>query len=129
MAARRIVLTLLLALAPHLDALADGFRMKDGRYAGGPVTVLELTRDQRVTVETKRIVVLTEKQKRILRRDAGVAPSVLQVYSLRTAGKDCTCFDFNISIWFEPERIEVPHRYLAGDAEAAERMDEVESIE
>lgn len=58
-----------------------------------------------------------------------MAPSVLQAYSLKTAGKDCTCFDFNISIWFEPARVEVPHRFLMSDADAERRMNEVEAIE
>src|SRR5512146_1860859 len=40
-------------------ASGDGFKMKDGRYASGPVTVLRLSPEQVLTVKTKRIVILT----------------------------------------------------------------------
>jgi hypothetical protein len=120
---------LLIVLVLPTVAQADGFQMKDGRYASGPVTVLALTADQVLTVKTKRVLILTEEQKGLLRRDTGVAPSVLYAYSLKTAGRDCTCFDFNISIWFEPMRVEVPHRFLLSDADAERKMDEIESIE
>lgn len=120
-------LVLTLSMTPHLEA--DAFQMKEGRYASGPVTVLDLTPQQIITVKTKRVLVLTNEQKALLTRDAGVAPSVLQTYSLKTAGKYCTCFDFNISIWFAATRVEVPHEFLVSDADAERKMNEVESIE
>ena len=118
--------TVMLAGGP---AFADGFQMKDGRYASGPVTILRLTPDQVLTIKTKRIVVLTPSQKAALKRDTGKAPTVLSVYSLKTAGKDCTDFDYNIAIWYQPTRVEVPHAFVMSDREAEAKADEFESIE
>lgn len=110
-------------------AFGDGMTIKDGRYADGPVTVLDLTDDQLVTVKTKRVVVLTKSQKERLAKDTGVAPSVLQVYSLRTATQDCTCGDYNTAIWFAARKIEVLHSFLVSDAEAERMADDREVIE
>ncbi len=110
-------------------ARGDGFQMKDGRYASGPVTVLRLSAEQVLTVKTKRVVVLTAGQKAALKRDTGKAPTVLSVYSLKTAGKDCTDFDYNIAIWYNPTRIEVPHAFVMSDREAEAKADEFDSIE
>jgi hypothetical protein len=110
-------------------AYADGFQMKNGRYASGPVTVLRLTPGQVITIKTKRVVVLTTEQKAALKRDTGKAPTVLSVYSLKVAGKDCTDFDYNIAIWYEPTRIEVPHAFVMSDREAEKKADEFEYVE
>jgi ABC-type Fe3+-hydroxamate transport system substrate-binding protein len=112
-----------------MSAYGDGFQMKDGRYASGPVTVLDLTPEQVATVKTKRIVLLTPEQKAALMREIGKAPSVLSVYSLKVAGKDCSDFDYNIAIWFQPTRIEVPHAFVMSDADAERKADEFDSIE
>lgn len=107
-------------------ARADGYVMKDGRYASGPVTVLTLTAEQLLTAKTKRVVVLIPAQKDLLKREAGLAPTVLSVHSLRIAGKDCTCGEYNIAIWFSPGQIEVPHGYLVSDEDAERSADEWE---
>ncbi len=111
-----------------LPAVADGYQMKDGRYASGPVTVIDLTPDQVLSTKTKRVVVLSSSQKALLLKEAGVAPSVLSIHSLNVAGKDCTCGEYNLAIWFSPEKIEVPHRYLVDDAEAEKAAENVETM-
>lgn len=124
---RKAIFVVLLVLVLPAQTWADGFKMKNGRYASGPVTVLDLTAEQLLTVRTMRVMVLTGAQKARLRAATGVAPGVLQVYSLKRAGTACTCFDFNISIWFAPERVEVPHQFLLSDADAEQYMDDLES--
>ena len=54
---------------------------------------------------------------------------MVSVYSAQDAGMDCTCFDYNIAIWCQPERIEVPHRFAMSDEEAEAKADEIDSIE
>ena len=110
-------------------ARADGYKMKDGRYADGPVTVLSLSPEQVLTTKTKRVVVLASVQKAQLKREAGVAPSVLSIHSLKVAGKDCTCGEYNIAIWFSPTQIEVPHQFLVTDEDAERSAEEWEGGE
>ncbi len=69
----------------------------------------------------------TASQKKSLQRSAQKAPTVLSIHSLKVAGKDCTCGEFNIAIWFKPTQIEVPHRYLLTDDEAAQANDEADA--
>jgi hypothetical protein len=93
------------------------------------VTVLSLTPQQIVTIKTKRVVLLTAEQKATLGRAAGKAPTVLSIHSLAVAGRDCTCGEYNFAIWFKPGLIEVPHRFLETDEEAARIADEWEGPE
>jgi hypothetical protein len=124
-----VLATVVAGLGASGAAFGDGMSFKDGRYADGPVTVLTLSNEQLVTVKTKRVVVLTKSQRDLLTSNTGLAPSVLQVYSVRAAGQDCTCFDYNVSIWFAPRQIEVPHHFLVSDTEAERKADEQEVIE
>ena len=125
---RTTLLTLALLALASPPALSDAYRMEGDRYADGPVTVLTLSDEQLVTVRTKRFLVLTDEQKHELFVETGVAPTALQVHSLRIAGKDCTCFEYNIAIWFEERRVEAPHAYLVSDEEAARRMDHLDRL-
>jgi len=120
---------LLLAAFPTVVA-AEGLRFAKGRLDEGPVTVLELSTQQQLQVRTKRVVVLTDEQKRVLQKEANVAPSLLSVYSTKAAvaGID-SCFEYNLSVWFEPTRIEVPHRFLVTDEKAAAKADEFDDID
>lgn len=114
----------LVLLASASDAVADGYKMKDGRYASGPVTVLRLSALQKRTARTSRIVVLDESQRKLLKREGGKGPTVLHIQSLKIAGKDCTCGQYNLAVWFAADAIEVPHSYLATDEAAAEIKDD-----
>jgi ABC-type Fe3+-hydroxamate transport system substrate-binding protein len=124
----RMLTGLAVALLLGSAANGDSFKMKDGRYASGPVTVLDLTPQQVVTAKTKRIVVLSPQQKALVKRDTGKGPTVLSLYSLKVAGLDCTDFDYNIAIWFQPTRVEVPHAFVMSDAEAEAKADEFEAV-
>jgi len=118
-----------LAAILFLPALgqADGYKMKDGRYASGPVTVLALSSEQALTARTARMVVLNPEQKRRLQRESRVAPTVLYIHSLAVAGKDCTCGEYNYAIWFQPDQIEVPHGALISDEQAARTLKDREA--
>jgi hypothetical protein len=72
---------------------------------------------------------LTAEHKKALKRASGKSPTVLSVYSLKTAGTNCTCFGYNIAIWFHPLRIEVPHKFVMSDQEAEAGADQFESID
>jgi len=121
------IVTLAAVLLLPAGTFADGYRMKDGRYASGPVTVLPLTAEQALTARTARVVVLNADQKQLLQREAQVAPTVLHIHSLAVAGKDCTCGQYNYAIWFRPDRIEVPHGPLISDEEAARAVEDEEA--
>lgn len=123
------ILTAVVALSTSV-AIADGLRFENGRLNEGVVTVLDLSEAQLLQVRTKRTVVLTDSQKRVLRKAAGISPTVLTVYSTKmaAAGID-SCFEYNVALWFEPTRIEVPHRFLVSDEDAVKKADDFDSIE
>ena len=121
-----IASTLLLSLLRAPATLADGMCIADGRFAGGKATLLTLTPQQALTARTKRVVVLTPSQQRRLAKAAHVAPTVLELYVPAVAKLDCTCFAFNVALLIAPTEIEVPHRYLVSDAEAARKTEEFE---
>ena len=119
--------SLLILLAFASGAAADGYQMKNGRYASGAVTVLKLSVQQMLTARTSRIVVLDDSQKELLKRESGKGPTVLYIHSLKVAGKDCTCGQYNFAVWFTPDAIEVPHSHLATDEAAAKVKDDADS--
>jgi len=72
---------------------ADGMPIENGRFAGGPTTVLTMTRDQTAALNAagkgnQRILVLTEGQRRRLHGAAGVAPVSLLIYNTREGEND-----------------------------------------
>jgi hypothetical protein len=107
------------ALALPAGALADGFRIEDGRYAGGRATVLALEAQQKASVESERKLVLTEAQQQVLAGETGTRAKEFLVYDLRRAENDCTCNAANVAFRFSDESVEIPHAYLVSDAEAA----------
>jgi len=104
----------------------DAMPIVAGRYSGGSATLLTLTTQQVLTARTKRVVVLTQAQQRRLVREAHVAPTVLDISLPAVAALDCTDFTFNVGLLIAPTEIEVPHRYLVSDNEAARRTKEFE---
>ena len=119
------LLLLVLFVAPR-PVRGDAMPIVPGRYSGGKATLLTLTAQQALTARTKRVVVLTPSQQRRLLREAHVAPTVLDVSLPAVAALDCTDFTFNVGLLIAPTEIEVPHRYLVSDDEAARRTKDFE---
>jgi hypothetical protein len=125
----KFLIALLAAASFAVDVLADGMPIKDGRFVGGPTTVLKLTQAQIVALKTTRMIKVTPAQKARLVRDAGVAASELEVYDTRRHENDCTCHAWNRALRFSETQIEVPHPYLVSDEDAARRQKEVDDID
>jgi hypothetical protein len=127
MASRALGIVLLgwLLAAPG-PAGADGFPVANGRYAGGPATILELDAGQRASIDQARQLVLTASQQDRLFREAGTRASEFLVYDLRLAESDCTCNAANVAFRFSEDQVEVAHLYLMTDDEAARRRAEFE---
>lgn len=124
---RSLVAGLVLGLLVASLAAADNIPFENGRLAAGPVTVLAITSEQVLTIRTNRVAVLTRKQKAKLRKEAGIAPSVLEVHTIKGAELGIHgCFAYNFAVWFAPDRIEVPHEYLLSDEDAAKKADEMD---
>jgi hypothetical protein len=100
-------------------AFADGMPIRNGRFSGGPSTVLALTPDQASALRRNeergefKVLVLSDVQRRRLLESAGTAPASLDVYDTRKGENDCTCEAENRGLWFEEGSVEVPHAYLS----------------
>ncbi len=122
------VLLLLLFLSAPLCLYADGFALKDGRYAGGPVVQIKLTKIQNNLVSNNfksgRVIKLTKLQQTKIKTEAklNVAPTKLEIYHAEDLANDCTCFVANIGFDFKPGWIEAPMEYLCSDKEAEARQ-------
>ena len=95
-----------------LLALLDGMPIRDGRFAGGPVTILSLDADQVRALEVDRDLRLTGAQRLALYRSAGATARTLWIYDTRIGENDCTCDAENLGLRFSGAQIEVPHAYL-----------------
>jgi hypothetical protein len=90
----------------------DGMPLRDGRFTGGPVTVLALSEDQMRSLDADRELILSRAQQAALWRAARAAPRTLRIYDTRVGENDCTCGAESRGLRFDQARIEVPHRYL-----------------
>jgi hypothetical protein len=104
-------------------AARDGMPIENGRFVGGPSTVITLSDDQAQKLRDResdgsfKELALSEAQRVALQRSAGAAPVMLLVYNTRKGENDCCCEARNLGLWFSAYQLEVPHRYL--DAEGA----------
>ena len=119
-----------MCIVSSLATIADGLILENGHLNAGPYITLKLNQQQLLTVKTKRIVVLTAAQKKILMAKANVAPTVLTVYSKEAAktGID-VCFEYNLALWVDERTIEVPMKYLVSDSKAIEKANEFDAID
>ena len=113
---RRLVLILGFCLVQGI-LYADGMPIENGRFVGGPTTVLTLTREQTAALKTagkedQKFLVLTDGQQRQLKREARVAPTSLLIYNTMKGENDCTCDVEPRGLWFSEGQVEVPHAYL-----------------
>lgn len=121
----RIASILLVIMAIPFLALADGMPIdKNGRFYGGPTTVITLTKAQIKSLslpENKwHRMALTEEQRAKLKKEAGKSPTMFMFYDTRIGESDCTCEAANRALRFSESEAEIPHDYLKSDEEATE---------
>lgn len=122
------VYLLILALAFASSwVLADGIGfggLMGNRVSGHTTTVITLTKEQKVLLDTKpkkkqksvlRSISLTSEQKTLLQKEAGFTPDKMEVWPLPAAKDTCTCELLNIGIRFKSHKLEVPHFLLGKD--------------
>ena len=121
-------LILALCLLISSSALqADGFPLKNGRYAGGPVIQLKLTRAQTEMAqnhfESGMTIKLTKAQQSKVKAQGKltVAPTEIMLFHAVDLANDCTCFAANWGFDFKPGWVEIPTEYLCSDEEAEGR--------
>ncbi|WP_243322284.1 hypothetical protein [Geothrix sp. SG200] len=120
-----LLAALVLLCSPPL--LADGFPLKDGRYAGGPVIEMKLTKSQAKSVsnhfEPGMLLKLTRAQQRLLKSKGKMVtpPTELMIFHATDLAQDCTCFAANWAFDFKPGWLEVPLAYLCTDQEAIDQ--------
>ena len=114
------ILALLLSMWT-LAAFVDGIPFEGNRVKGEKTTVLTLTSKQVEILELQSkdtnnpsivTIALTKEQEKVLLKEAGSAPSKLEVWSVDAAKGTCTCELENMGIRFEKTKIEVPHYLL-----------------
>ena len=108
---------------------ADGPKMENGRFAGGPVTILQLTETQLENQNISRVLKLTILQRRLLESEFGLSPSYLEVWNTKDGESDCTCFAWNLAFRFDDLHVEVPHKYLVSDSDAERRQARLDAID
>ena len=105
-------------------ALGDGIGFKGDRVENCTTTVINVTREQQVVLDTKpknesksvvRSISLTLKQRILLQNEAGFGPEKLDVWPLAAAKNTCTCELLNMAIRFKSDMLEVPHFLLGKD--------------
>lgn len=112
-----IVMTIGALLLAWNMAIADGIYVtKDKRHVAGKHQVVKLTKDQIIDVETRRNLVLTKEQHRMLTRIGSKFPRKLRILSSRW--DDCTCGMPAYGIWCRVGEVDIPtnliQRYVRG---------------
>ena len=103
---------------------ADGFPIKNGRYAGGAVVLVELTTPQANLIHRQfksgMVIRLSESQQAKIKLEAKlkIAPTKIEIYHASDLANDCTCFSANLGFDFKPRWIEVTVCFLCSDKEA-----------
>ena len=123
---KRYFIIMVLLMFGSQFAIADGIGFQGDRVAEYTTSVIKLTKEQQMSLDTVlknektsviRSVSLSSEQKTILKEEAGFSPDELQVWPLIDAKDTCTCELLNIGIRFKPDRLEVPHFLLGEDHE------------
>jgi len=105
---------------------ADGMPIdKNGRFYGGPTTIITLTTEQikklALPENAGKRLALTEVQRAKLKKETGKSPTMFMFYDTRIGATDCTCGAANRALRFSETKAEIPHEYVMLDAEAAKR--------
>ncbi|NIT84347.1 MAG: hypothetical protein GWM98_24475, partial [Nitrospinaceae bacterium] len=101
--------------------------IENGRFAGGPVTVLTVPAGELDALPSLGKLYLTDEQKEQLLEDAGVAPSFLWIFDLRKGENECTCNAANRGLRISEDQVEVPHEYLMSDEDVEKMLDSLEN--
>ncbi|TXI77070.1 MAG: hypothetical protein E6Q42_05840 [Dechloromonas sp.] len=128
----RVFATLLIGISRSL--WADGLPLEDGRYAGGPVLVFQLTEAQKASIEhfrtchldnfrtmnvyTPYVFTLTASQSEALMARTGFSPLRFEVYETYRGFNEAGPH-WNLALRFSENEIEVPLNLLRTDQEAA----------
>jgi hypothetical protein len=121
--ARLILLVLCLLAAPLVSPLrADGFAVKNGRYAGGAVLELQLTKEQQAVYSKSKNpgaeIHLTQLQRRLIEaKGIKESPTKLWLYKISDFEGDCSCGILNVGFVFKPGWIEIPLAITCSDSE------------
>ncbi len=124
----RFFLTIALTVIGMVQiAIADSLPIKDGRYSGGAVLVLNLNVTQIRAIEDHyrpymELPLDSAQQAQIVHTSKIQPPptKLIVVYPADVTG-DCTCGLANIGLIFTRDAIEVPVEYLATDEEVEKR--------
>jgi len=106
---------------------ADGFQVKEGRYADGPTLELKLTPRQAKAVrshfEPGMKIMLSRRQQAWIqaRTNLHPPPTTVLLFHARDAADGCTCFMANWAFDFKEGWIEIPVGFLFTDEEAEDR--------
>lgn len=119
------IITLFVLSAMVGLALADGMPIdKDGRFKGGPTTVVTLTAEQiKFLAGPERKwerISLSSEQRAKLMIEAGKSPEQFSFYDTRIGENDCTCAAENRALRFSESEAEIPHSYLKSGEEVEE---------
>ena len=98
----------------EMNLVPDGMPIRNGRFVGGPTTVLRLEGDQARGLPDQRELVLSRAQREALRGAIGEAPRTLWIYDTRIGENDCCCDAQNRGLRFSEAQIDVPHVYVRG---------------
>ena len=118
----------LFILYPSFSIHADGFPIRNGRYAGGTVIELKLTTSQSDLIthhfKSGMIIQLTKTQQAYIKSKSKrkISPTKLEIHHAIDMAKNCTCFAANLGFDFKPGWIEIPIEYLCSDEEAKGRQ-------
>lgn len=118
----------LLAALLGLGVRADGLRIRNGVYTGGPFVVLALTAGQQHRIRSHpkgevRLVLTAGQQYKIAAetRLPGI-PTRIYVADPEYWEGMCTCFSSNIGILFRKGYVQLPIDELRSDREAEARL-------
>ena len=123
-------------LAVLNTAHADGPRLgKDGLYADGQVVLLKLTKEQKKFLSeghasaVESAMKLTPAQSNMIKAQAKVETTLLEVWDTRRGQSDCSCLSTNIALRFSENFIEVLVPYLKADEQAIAKWKSVDAIQ
>ena len=116
----RLLLLTLVLVGIAVTAPAGGIPILDGRYSGGPATILTLTSQQIAQLESSHYIDLTHQQSNLIKKQTKVRVYKLLIMDLRKGETDCEDFLFNVGLRFSQTEIEVPHKYLVPPEKAKE---------
>jgi hypothetical protein len=111
----------------HLSA--EGFEARNGRYSGGPVIEITMTRPQANNLrhhyqpQTGFDLHLTKTQRLQIQKKTHLSnpPTHVIVYRITDVRNICTCFAANVAFILPQRRLELPLEYLCSDKEAKDR--------